>query len=256
MTEILYLHIFSTKILYLHIFAEKNCICSFLQQKFCICTFLREKKIVFAHFHFILEQRWRASVELCAKVFTMILFTIYNDAAGWYLCWAALPATNQPGGLKLSSIEKFKDAEQCILGQSRPVNHLQLLHTFWQNQQLDRSHSDFPYLPLFPHLYFNLSSKIIIFVKTPGSDKKRASVKHYPQTTTLSTASYNFWSQENWMFDANFSWVGQTFQSVSLCVRGGKLPNVQRGGESQQTSTFSSSSGTLMSHLCWTAGPA
>ena len=91
---------------------------------------------------------------------------------------------------------------------------------------------------------------------TPGSDKKRASVKHYPQTTTLSTASYNFWSQENWMFDANFSWVGQTFQSVSLCVRGGKLPNVQRGGESQQISTFSSSSGTLMSHLCWTAGPA
>ena len=142
----LYLHIFATKILYLHIFARK--------------------KIVFAHFHFILEQRWRASVELCAKVFTMILFTIYNDAAGWYLCWAVLPATNQPGGLKLSSVEKFKDAEQCILGQSRPVNHLQLLHTFWQNQQLDRSHSDFPYLPLFPHLYFNLSSKIIIFVKT------------------------------------------------------------------------------------------
>ena len=38
----------------------------------------------------------------------------------WYL-----PATNQTDCLKLTSIEKVKDAEQCILSQTRPINHLQ-----------------------------------------------------------------------------------------------------------------------------------
>ena len=113
----------------------------------------------------------------------------------WYL-----PSTNQPDCLKLSSVEKFKDTEQCILRQSRPVDHLQLFPKF---------------KAAFGSQIFLIPTSLFQFLIKNYNfwEDQKCSICHKFQ-------SYVSWDMH--VFDANFSWVGETLQTVSLCVVGGK----------------------------------